>query len=366
MRIFVLTSRYTASRDIIDEDFGRQIRLFAPLAERGHEITLACADYKKQEDTERSLHGMAVHVLPFSAARGAQFAVRAGALLGRGNYDALVASSDPLWGVLGYPLARMARTKFVYDIQDNYETYRTFKLPLVPRLEKIATSRADLVVGASSILADRARAQRSGPVVSIPNGVDLSLFSPHDKAEARARLGLPRGTPIVAYTGTLQSLQGVDRLISIVGELRRETPDLLLALAGRVPDGQAPLDLEARGVRFLGSRPQTEVPIVIAAADLLVMPYPRNKFTEVMESPYKLMEYYACDRPVVLTDVGTMARYSPDPALVASADSNEDIKAKIRYGLELSSWRSRAVAEPFGWHALSRQLEREIAACIGS
>jgi glycosyltransferase involved in cell wall biosynthesis len=360
MRIFVLTSRYTASRDIVAEDFGRQVRLFAPFVDRGHEIHMVCADYRKHEHLEQALHGMQIEVLPFSVAQAPAFTLRVGALLRRRRYDALFASSDPLWGVLGYPLARVARTSFVYDIQDNFELYRTSKLPFVPRLERVVTKQADLVVAASSILADRARAGRAGPVISIPNGVDLALFRPHERPEARARLGLPADARIVAYIGTLASLHGVDRLIAMFGDLRRQQPDLQLVLAGRVPEWQEPLDLHAGGVRYLGSRPQADVPFVIAAADLLVMPYPRNKFTEVMESPYKLMEYYACDRPVVLTDVGTMGRYSPDPALVARAEDDADIAAKIRYGLSLSGWQSRHVAEPFGWDALSQRLESVI------
>lgn len=47
MRILVLTSRYTATRDIIGEDFGRQVRLFSSLKKFGHGIYFFVADYKK-------------------------------------------------------------------------------------------------------------------------------------------------------------------------------------------------------------------------------------------------------------------------------------------------------------------------------
>ena len=47
MRILVLTSRYTATRDIINEDFGRQTRLFEALKKLNHNIDFFCADYKK-------------------------------------------------------------------------------------------------------------------------------------------------------------------------------------------------------------------------------------------------------------------------------------------------------------------------------
>ncbi len=50
MRILVLTSRYTATRDIIGEDFGRQTRLFSALKKIGHEVDFLVADYRKYEN----------------------------------------------------------------------------------------------------------------------------------------------------------------------------------------------------------------------------------------------------------------------------------------------------------------------------
>jgi len=47
MRILVLTSMYTATRDIIGEDFGRQTRLFSSLKKFGHDVDFFVADYKK-------------------------------------------------------------------------------------------------------------------------------------------------------------------------------------------------------------------------------------------------------------------------------------------------------------------------------
>jgi len=49
MKILVFTSRYTAGRDIISEDFGRQVRIFEHLRKLGHKIDFFCVDYKKLE-----------------------------------------------------------------------------------------------------------------------------------------------------------------------------------------------------------------------------------------------------------------------------------------------------------------------------
>src|SRR3990167_5566528 len=60
MKILVLTSRYTATRDIIGEDFGRQTRLFAALKKLGHDIDFFVADYRKHENKNVKLHGIEV------------------------------------------------------------------------------------------------------------------------------------------------------------------------------------------------------------------------------------------------------------------------------------------------------------------
>jgi hypothetical protein len=38
------------------------------------------------------------------------------------------------------------------------------------------------------------------PVHRIPNGIDLERFRPVDRAEARARLGLPTDGPVVLFS----------------------------------------------------------------------------------------------------------------------------------------------------------------------
>ena len=64
MKILVLTSRYTATRDSIGEDFGRQTRLFSSLTKLGHQIDFFVADYRKHERRNLKLHGNNVMIMP--------------------------------------------------------------------------------------------------------------------------------------------------------------------------------------------------------------------------------------------------------------------------------------------------------------
>ena len=101
MRILVLTSRYTASRDIINEDFGRQTRLFEALKKLGLGVDFFCADYNKFENKNTKLHGINVMIRPFSFFIFFSFLNSLNKLIKNNEYDILVATSDPLWGILG-------------------------------------------------------------------------------------------------------------------------------------------------------------------------------------------------------------------------------------------------------------------------
>ena len=157
MKILVFTSRYTAARDIISEDFGRQVRLFEQLRKFGHKIDFFCVDYKKFENKNTKLHGINVFIRPFKPARFFSFLSNLRELVMNKNYDLIIATSDPLWGVIGYFLSKKYKKKFVYDIQDNYLLYKSYKIPFLGFFERYVTRNSDLVICASNILTNNTK-----------------------------------------------------------------------------------------------------------------------------------------------------------------------------------------------------------------
>ena len=49
MKILVIMKRFGANKDMVMQNFGRQVRLFESLSELGHKIDFLCPDYKKFE-----------------------------------------------------------------------------------------------------------------------------------------------------------------------------------------------------------------------------------------------------------------------------------------------------------------------------
>ena len=168
----------------------------------------------------------------------------------------------------------------------------------------------------------RGKGYRADKVVVVPNGRDLSVFTPGRAREAvRKELGLDRAMPLVGVVGRLEPQKGHAYLLDAWPAVTRELPDARLLLVG---DGGLRGALEdqaqARGVGdsviFAGFR--ADVPRVLDAIDVLCLP----SLYEGM--PLTAIEASAMARPVVATAVdGTpeVVREGHTGRLVPPADS---------------------------------------------
>jgi teichuronic acid biosynthesis glycosyltransferase TuaC len=126
-------------------------------------------------------------------------------------------------------------------------------------------------------------------------GVDLDAFKPIDRQEAKKALGIDG--PLIVAAGALIPLKGQRLAIEALAHL----PEASLILVGGGPE-RAALEQAARPygarVRFLGERPHGELPVLLGAADAMVLPSEREGLANVW------IEALACGTPVVIPDVG--------------------------------------------------------------
>ncbi|NPA90798.1 MAG: glycosyltransferase family 4 protein [Chloroflexi bacterium] len=142
-------------------------------------------------------------------------------------------------------------------------------------LSKILARLADGV-----IVTSRWVAQQLGQPVDaiIPPGVDLDLFRPMDRADARRALGLPQEGYIVLYAGQMRP----DKRVWVI------------------EDAVTRLQKAGWPVRFVAAtgEPHHRVPLYMNAADVLVL------VSEAEGSPMVIKEAMACNLPIVAKDVG--------------------------------------------------------------
>lgn len=232
--------------------------------------------------------------------------------------DYLLVESPPLFlGFTGYWLSRIKRTRLIFNVSDLWpesavrlgvlrEGSRAYRLSAW--LEAFCYRRAWLISGQSrSILSDIQARFPGRPTFHLSNGVDVSKFgSTHYAPEVRASLA-GQAECVVLYAGLHGLAQGLDQVLETADHLRGQ-PAIRFVLVGDGPE-KTMLVQEAnrRGldqVAFLAPRPASEIPALLAAADILLVTLKMHLPGAV---PSKLYEAMATGKPVVLVASGEAA-----------------------------------------------------------
>lgn len=179
-------------------------------------------------------------------------------------------------------------------------------------LEHVVARGADVVLGVSGDLVERARARGAReaaralvPAPPLPHPV-------HDRAQVRDALGVPAGAALLVTVARLAPQKGLDLLADSAALLARSSgPEPVWVVAGDGPLAeplQARIDGEDLPVRLLGRR--TDVADLLAAADVVVS-------TAVWEGqPIAVQEALQLGAPVVATDAGGTREVTGDAAVL--------------------------------------------------
>ncbi len=215
------------------------------------------------------------------------------------------------WGVpLVHSMHTMARVKNLH-LADGDEPE--------PRGREIG--EAQVVEAADRLVANTSReaeelvalygADPSRVAVAEP-GVDLDVFSPGSKGEARARVGIPADAVLLLFVGRIQPLKAPDVLVRAAAELVRRRPELRSRLVVGILGGASgtgvrnPMGLTelaqrlgiADLVRFVPPVDRATLAQWYRAADVVAVPSHSESFGLVA------VEAQACGTPVVAANVG--------------------------------------------------------------
>ena len=207
----------------------------------------------------------------------------------------------------------------------------------------------------------------------VPCGVDLDLFRPMDRSEARQRLGFPQDDPIVLYVGRFAPLKGIRRLLEAVTYLKHHERLRLVIVGG---DGEQ--TAETRGllnlsgewgiqdrVSLAGRIEQQHLPLYYSAANLLVVPSHYESFGLVA------LESLACGTPVVASPVGAMKSILREGETgrvvhnVSARSFAEAIESVIKEGRTLSAAAIRESILEFGWSEIASATIDEYSTALG-
>jgi len=175
----------------------------------------------------------------------------------------------------------------------------------------------------------------------IPNGVDLGIFSPGDRSQARRELGVAEDVPLVVFAaqgGRSNEFKDFPTLEAALGRLGIEVE--LVALGDPVV-------------------PPTEVASWLRAADLYVHPSRADTF------PSGVLEALACGTPVVASRVGGVPeQLSEDTGVLVEPGDPAALAAAIESLLADPDRRARMAAAAAEGARGRFSLERQVDAYV--
>lgn len=259
-----------------------------------------------------------VHTLPRLASYGS-FAASSAVLgaLALPRLDYLLTESPPLFlGPSGYALARIKGARWIFNVSDLWPESAVrlgvigpgVALQMAERLEAWCYRHAWLVSGQSTgILSDIQARFPEVPTYHLSNGVDTAKFTSNPERSAWRERIAHEGECVILYAGLHGMAQGLDQVLEAARRIGREVRARFV-LAGDGPEKRSLVtkarELGLSNVRFLDPVPRAEMPALLNAADIAVIPLKVHLPGAV---PSKLYEAMAAGVPVVLVGEGEPA-----------------------------------------------------------
>lgn len=299
-------------------------------------------------------------------------AVLGSAMVRRADY--WLVESPPLFlGLSGLWLGSLKRARLIFNVSDLWPESAvrlgvldsdSVAFGLSSRLEALFYEKAWLVSGQSKSTVSSIKERFPHcPTYHFSNGVDTQVFA-CERATDAARVtlgGEPGSGKLVAlYAGLHGLAQGLEQILE-VAEMVRSDPSFGFVLIGDGPEKallrQQAEERNLTNVRFLDPRPASEIPALLAAADVLLVPLKRHIPGAV---PSKLYEAMASGRPTVLVATGEPAdivrRYHA--GIVVSPGEIEEFVEALRT-LQASPELRRQQGEN-GRRAAERHFDRRV------
>jgi len=154
----------------------------------------------------------------------------------------------------------------------------------------------------------------------VPHVRDETVFDPalHDKAEARAWLGVPADAKVVLFFGTPRQHKGIDVLARAVGAIG--DPAFRLVVVGSAPDAGVTARLEqlAPGrVLFFPNQPFDRIPRIMAVADVVCLPQDEASPISAYQLPAKAIDAIAMGVPLLVAPTPPLMQLVRDGVAIA-------------------------------------------------
>jgi len=277
------------------------------------------------------------------------------------------------FGVVAYlagAIARRKRIPFVYywiDVAHRLIPIKLFQ-PIGWLMERKAIKLADKIFVINKKLKEYVvrNGAPSEKVVVLGAGIDFRKFDPTTaKSSAiRKHLGLKEQDIVLFFMGWLYKFSGLKEVALQL--TKHKNIKLVVVGDGDIYDELQKIRDNASisdRLLLLGRRPYSEIPKLIAAADICILPAYPNEPIMVDIVPIKIYEYMAMGKPVISTRLpGVMREFGLGNGIVYVERPedvvDEAIKLVMANKVKNLGRRGREFVKKYGWDNIANEFER--------
>lgn len=251
------------------------------------------------------------------------------------NPDLIIGFSSILSNYWGLKYAKKLKIPYLYYCYDNPSSLLVPK-PFVAIAEYITVNimkESDKVLTINKALNDYVISLGADPSTTevLPQGVDISRFITTEKQRENIRFkyNIASDDILLFFMGWLYPFSGLKEIILEIYK-NKDIKNIKLMIVGYGEDDQnlknliKSLNISNR-VIMTGKKPYEEIPELISAADICILPAHNDKIIQDIV-PIKLYEYLAMHKPVITTKLpGVMKEFEDNDGLITYVDKPEDV-----------------------------------------
>lgn len=330
MKLLFLSKQHPQQRDLLSRPYGRFYYLPKLLAQSGHDIFVALANYRNAPPVTCQpiiKDNINWYSYPIFTPGHHHYIAQVKTLTRKLRPDYIIGLSDIYFGLLATYLANKHNTRSVIDAYDNYESYIPIAKPL-HLLWQYAIRKADIVTAAGPSLANKMqhfRMKNGRPVDIIPMAADPIFHTCHDDRNIRDKFGLPKNCKLIGYTGSIDKSRGIKTLFEAYESIAKPGDSILLVMSGKL-DRKIILPERSLHLGYIGDE---LIPALIQSMDVVTSINTPSMFGN-FSYPSKIYEAIACNKPVVSTmTASTSWILRQEPQLLCEANSPSSLAETI-------------------------------------